>query len=295
MRLSSLRASSQKRAGEQLPYAGAPVGVSTVDTVSRPRRRRLRSEIAYYFDVLVSLTASDLRDRYGRGRAPFLKWLLDPFAVSGIYLLLVAFLLNRPGGEPGLVIVCAVVPFQLIMMAVVNGMGAISGRRGIVLNMGFPRVLIPLSSVFTDTSVFAASFVLIAAMMAGYAVVPTTALAWLPPVVVLNFGFALACAYPASLFGAWFSEFRVFAASIVRTLFFLAPGLVTLAQVHGRAHDLVKLNPLTGIFEAYRSVFLYGHRPALWELAYPLVWTLVLAAAFVPLYAREQRHFAKLI
>ena len=270
------------------------MGVSTVDTVAAPRRR-LRGRVSHHADVLLSLTAGDLRERYGRGRVQFLKWLLDPFAVSGIYLLLVVFVINRPGEKPGVAIVCAVVPFQLVMMAVVNGMTAVARRRAIVLNMGFPRTLIPLSSVFTDTSIFAASFVLIAAMMAAYSLAPTPALAWLPGVVALNVALAVACAYPASLFGAWFSELRVFAASIVRTLFFLAPGLVTLAQVHGRAHELVKLNPLTGVFEAYRAVFLYGHRPALWELGYPLLWAVALGAAFIPLYAREQRQLAKLV
>ena len=105
----------------------------------------------------------------------------------------------------------------------------------------------------------------------------------------------LAFAYPASLIGIWFSDFTLFGAAIVRTLFFLAPGLVPLSQIYGRTHDLVKLNPLTGIFEAYRDVFLYGQRPAAWELLYPLAIALLIALVFVPLYVREQSQFAKLL
>jgi ABC-type polysaccharide/polyol phosphate export permease len=49
------------------------------------------------------------------------------------------------------------------------------------------------------------------------------------------------------------------------------------------------------LFESFRDLFLYGHRPAAWQLLYPLGFALVLLFAFVPLYAHEQRHFAKVV
>jgi ABC-type polysaccharide/polyol phosphate export permease len=132
-------------------------------------------------------------------------------------------------------------------------------------------------------------------MMAVYAVEPTPAILLLPLVVALNFVLACAAAYPASLIGLSFRELRPFAISIVRTLFFVAPGLVALSELTGSAQDLVKFNPVSGVMEAYRDVLLYGQVPELWEFAYPLAWTLLLAAIFVPLYRREQREFAKVV
>ena len=53
--------------------------------------------------------------------------------------------------------------------------------------------------------------------------------------------------------------------------------------------------PLTGIFESYRSVLLYGHSPAPWQLLYPTAFSVVLLALVLPVYRREQRQFAKLV
>src|SRR5436190_18186372 len=53
-------------------------------------------------DILLSLTMSDLRARYGRGAQRFLKWLLDPFSLVGVYLLLVTIVLSTKGRAPGL-------------------------------------------------------------------------------------------------------------------------------------------------------------------------------------------------
>jgi ABC-type polysaccharide/polyol phosphate export permease len=244
-------------------------------------------------DVLITLALADLRARYGRGRAQAVKWLLDPFALVGVYLLLVVFVIDRAGPAPGLSLACAVVPFHLIMITTFNSMVAVGERRQVILNLWFQRALIPASTTITEAVAFGASLVLLAAMMAIYAVAPTVAALWLGPTIAVTLLFALACAYPASLFGVWFPELRSFAFSVVRMLYFVAPGLVALSQIHGRAASLIKLNPLTGIFESYRDALLYGQAPAAWELLYPAGFAVLMLAAFVPLYRREQRHLAK--
>jgi len=207
----------------------------------------------------------------------------------------VTFVLERPGPAPGLSLACAVIPFQLVMMAVTNGMGSVQSRESIVLNTAFPRVLIPLAGALTETVAFAASLLLPALMMVVYGVEPTAAILWLPVVVAVNVLFAISVAYLASIVGLWFRELRAFMISFVRTLFFLAPGLVPLSEIGGRAYDLIRLNPLTGLFEAFRAVLLEGHRPAAWELAYPTVIALLLLVALLPVYRREQLHFAKVV
>ena len=250
---------------------------------------------AGHLDVLLALTEADLRARYGRGPWRFAKWLLDPFALVGVYLILVAVVLNRPGRAPGLSLACAVVPFQLLMATVISSMASIDDRRSIVANMAFPRMLIPLAATLTEAVAFAASLLLLGGMMAIYGVGPTGALAWLPLVLVVNILLAAAVAYPASLAGLWVRDLRPFLVSFVRTLFFLAPGLVALDQIHGGANELIRLNPLTAVFESYRAVLLHGSRPPAWEILYPMAVAAAVAAVSVPLYRREQHHIAKVV
>jgi lipopolysaccharide transport system permease protein len=273
----------------------AELGPGTRVRLLRPDAAGWAGRVLRTADVLVSLTQADLRSRYGRGRVRMVKWLLDPFAALGVYLLFVSIARVRPGEAPGLSIACAVVPFQLLMMAIVNALSVVEFRRSIVLNMRFARSLLPLSSVLTESVAFAASLLLIVLMMASYGVAPTAAAAWLPLALVVTLVTAVGLAYPASLLGLWFSDLRQFVISAVRTLFFAAPGFFALAHFGQLTQTLLRINPLTGVFEAYRSVLLYGHRPAAWQLLIPLGYALVLLAAFVPLYRREQAHFARVV
>jgi lipopolysaccharide transport system permease protein len=246
-------------------------------------------------DVLRALTESDIRFRYGRGPFRFARWLLDPVALVGVYLFLVTFVLNQPGRAPGLSLACAVIPFQLVMLTIANSMTALELRRPILLNMAFRRMLLPISAALTESVAFSSSLLLVVVMMASYGIAPSWNVLWFPLVLLVNLLLAIATAYAAVLFGVWLRELRAFVTSFVRALFFLAPGLVPLSQTSEDVRDLLRLNPLTGLFEAYRDVFMDGTRPALWELAFPLTAALILLAVFVPLYRSEQRQFAKVI
>lgn len=260
-----------------------------------PASRGWPNNVRRSADVLLTLALAGMRERYGRGSMRLVKWLFDPFAAVGVYLLLVSLILDRGGEAPGLSIACAVVAFQVVMMTIVNSIGAIRDRASIILNMGFQRMLIPATTTLTEVMAFASSLVLLALMMALYGVVPTPSIIWLPLVLAINVLFAAACAYPITLIGLWYEDMRPFVVSFARTMFFLAPSLVPLSEVTGTVSDLVKLNPLTGLFEGYRDALLYGQAPAAWELLYPLAFSAALLAVFVPLFRREQPHFAKLV
>ena len=210
-------------------------------------------------------------------------------------LFLVALVLDRPGESAGLSLACAVIPFQLVMLTIVNAMTTLDARRPILLNMAFKRMLLPISAALTESVAFSSSLLLLIAMMAIYGVAPTWNVLRFPLVLLVNVFLAIAAAYAAVLFGIWLRELRAFVTSFVRTLFFLAPGLVPLAETSEDIRDLLRLNPLTGLFEAYRDVFMDGTRPALWELLVPATAAVALLAIFVPLYRAEQRQFAKVI
>jgi ABC-type polysaccharide/polyol phosphate export permease len=246
-------------------------------------------------DTVVALTRTDLRVRYGRGPLRRVKWLADPIAALGVYLLLITFVIDDAGTAAGLSVACAVVPFQLVIMTVSNALRAVELRRSIVGNMSFPRMLIPVAGTLTESVGFAACLFLLPLMMAVYGIAVTPAVLLLPVAIALTFVVALALAYPATLIGVWMVEMGPLLIAATRTLFFLAPGLVALEEVYGRTHDLLVFSPLTGIFETYRAILQYGEAPAAWMIAVPLGYAALSFAIFLPVFRREERHFAKLV
>jgi lipopolysaccharide transport system permease protein len=246
-------------------------------------------------DVLRVLATSDLRVRYGRGRIRFVKWILDPIAALGVYLLLIALVLDRGGEATGLSLACAIVPFQLVLASVINALAAVHLRGPAILNLNFPRILIPFASVLTESVAFIATLPMLPLMMAIYGVEPTAAVLWLPVAIALTAALSVAVAFPSALFGVWYPELTSFAVSVARAAFFVAPGLIALDQISGTTRELLPFNPLTGLFELFRDMLLYGQAPAAWHLLAPLAASAALLAVCVPIYRREQAHLAKLV
>jgi lipopolysaccharide transport system permease protein len=268
----------------EAPPTGRAGGGHTFATVAATR-----------LDATVALTLSDLRARYGRGRARIVKWLLDPFFAVGVYLVLVSVVLDRPGEAPGLSIACAVVPFQLVITSVSSALTSIQVRRSILLNMRFARMLLPLATVLTETIALGSSIVLLALLMLAYGIAPTLAIVWLPALVAVTFVLSVALAYPMTIFGLWYADLRLFVISLTRTLFFIAPGLVALDQVPEGARDWLAINPLTGLFEGFRNVLIDGELPAAWHLLVPLGWAAAVLAVSLPLYRSEETQLAKMV
>jgi homopolymeric O-antigen transport system permease protein len=246
-------------------------------------------------DVLIVLAKSDLKLRYGRGGFRLLKWLLDPLAAVGVYLLLTALVLDRGGKATGLSIACAVVPFHLIATTMSTALQSVTVRGSIIVNMRFPRILIPASALATELIAYPATLLLLPVMMVVYGIAPTVHVLWLPFALLVTACLALALAYPSALVGVWYPELQPFVGSVLRAMFFLAPGLVALEQVSMRAREVLPLNPLTGVFESFRDALLYGRAPAAWELLVPLGAAAAILAIALPIYLRDQPHLGKLV
>lgn len=246
-------------------------------------------------DQLSVLTSSDLRSRYGRSGWRLVKWLIDPFALVGVYLLLVTFIFYRAPHAIGLSLACSIIPFQLMTMTVTSSLNAVRLRSSIIANMSFRRILLPISTALTEALGFAASLVLLGMMMVIYGVAPSISILWLPVVLADTMILGIAVAYPTTLIGIWAPDLTGLMLSAVRAAYYLAPGLVTLAAIHGRTNTLVRLNPLTGLFEALRHAVLYRSAPPAWELLSPLGAAALILVIFVPIYTREQRQFAKVL
>lgn len=186
-------------------------------------------------------------------------------------------------------------PFQIIPLAFDSATNAVSLREPVLLNRRFDRMLLPPSSVLTEGFAFGASFLMFPIANAYYGVAPTAALLWLPFVIGATFVLALGLAWPAALLGVWLPNIRVFSSQGLRILFFAAPGIVALSEVPEHVRRNIVFNPLTGLFESYRHVFLFGDSPRFWQLAYPTAVGIAPTLLFVPIYRREQPHFAKLV
>ena len=182
-----------------------------------------------------------------------------------------------------------------MLLAFESSMGAVALREPILLNRRFDRMLIPPASVMTEALAFAASFLMFPLAMIYYGVAPTLALLWLPVVVAATLVLALGVAWPAALLGIWLPTTRVFAGQgAAHPVLRRARHRRALGGPGGRPR-LGRLQPAHRAVRVLPARVPLRRQPRVLAARLPGRRRLVLTLAFLPLYRREQRHFAKFV
>jgi lipopolysaccharide transport system permease protein len=244
-------------------------------------------------DVLLALAWARLREQRDFTVAGFAKWILDPLSFTFVYFLLFGVVLARPQFAYLLFLFCALVPWRFFTGVLGGSMGLVHSYAAPLTNRSFPRDVLPLVLVVTEGANFLVALTLFIPLMAYYSIIPTAALLWLPVVIAVLMFLSTGPAYLLTLFGLYLPDLRGAVQNLIRLGFFASTALVGTKDLPERFDVLLRANPVSGIFESFRAIIVYGQAPNPADLAYPLAVGLVLNVVGVALYRQRQHAFVK--
>jgi len=120
----------------------------------------------------------------------------------------------------------------------------------------FPRIIVPLASVFANLVDFAISFIILIGMMIFYQIVPTVNIFWLPVFLLLAMIAAIGV-------GLWFSALLVMYRDVNYLLPFIteiwkfvSPVVYSATMIPEKWQWLYSLNPMAGVVSGFRWALL---------------------------------------
>jgi lipopolysaccharide transport system permease protein len=165
----------------------------------------------------------------------------------------------------------ALLPWGLFVTALNQGSRSLVAHQNMVTKIYFPRLILPISSVFAGMVDFAIAFVILIALMFYYQVTPTWNLLWTLPFFLL---LALITATGVAL---WLSAVNVKYRDVNQALPFLTqfwlfatPVAYSSSVVSAKWQILYSLNPMAGVVNGFRwSLLGSGNGPdvTLWVSA----------------------------
>lgn len=246
------------------------------------------------FEVWRALTAAEIREGRDLTIVGLAKWMLEPVSFAAIYFLFVAAILNRSRPAYPLFLMCALIPWRFFTGVVIQSMGVIRSSKEILLNRVVPTEILPLKLVGAEGASFLVGLFALVPLVIYYETDIWPSVLWLP---VLIFGLGLISlgpTYLGSVFGLYFPDFRGPVQNLIRGAWFLSTGLVAAREIPGAQLSLlVKANPLSGIFDSFRAVFLYGRGPSLVDLLYPSAVGALLLVVGILVYRWRRWEFPK--
>ena len=224
--------------------------------------REIIAEQIEFRELFVQMAMRDLLLRYKQTAAGFAWALLMPLANTAIFS--VVFMRVAPVQTRvayPLFAYCGLLAWNFTASSLRFAVTSLTANTSLVTKVFFPREMFPFAAIavsLVDTAV--ASLVLVV-MMAYQHFAPSTALALLPFVVVVHVAFTAALALFLSMANLFYRDVK-YIFDVVLTVWMFASAVVyPIDGVGGWIGTLMRINPMTGIVEAYRSILLYGTLP----------------------------------
>jgi lipopolysaccharide transport system permease protein len=134
-------------------------------------------------DLIGQLTLRNIRVRYKQTVLGVLWAIIQPVLTMAVFLYVIP---RNAGPLPNSVFVLAgLVPWFFFQTAVSTAANSVIGSEGLVTKVYFPRLAIPLASVAAGLVDLVVSFVVLAALMTWYGILPALGVVLLPLAVVL--------------------------------------------------------------------------------------------------------------
>jgi lipopolysaccharide transport system permease protein len=225
--------------------------------------------LAQYSDLLWILSLFRLKVRYKQSALGWIWAALQPLALMAIYTIVFTRVTTvATGGIPyPLFVLCALLPWLFFSGSISNAVHGLVLYPNLLTKMYFPREIIPLSYVAASLADFLIGCMILAGLMHYYRVSPTWNLLYAIPIMLVIAGFAAAIALFFSAVHVRFRDIGLAMPLLLQVWMFSIPVVYSLQSVPVRFRRLYLLDPIAGLIENFRAVFLLGGRPDTTSLA----------------------------
>lgn len=226
-------------------------------------RREYLKDLWRYRELLYVLSWRDFSVRYKQTAVGIIWALLRP-ALTAVVFTVVFGKFGRFASQgvpyPVLVLV-GMLPWQLFSAGLSESGTSLVTSSALITKVYFPRLIIPLSALFTSLVDFAISLIVVFAVMAFYRVAPSHG------VILLPFFAALALLGAAGL-GIWiaalnvkYRDFSYVVPFIAQMGLYISPVGYSSSIVPAKWQLLYHLNPMVAVIDGFRWCLLGGAFP----------------------------------
>jgi ABC-type polysaccharide/polyol phosphate export permease len=241
----------------------------------------------------IELARTDLRARHFNTTLGQLWLVVNPLLLAFVYFTLVTIVRGGNRGTEFLAhLMLGLFAFRFVRSCIRQGARSVVGGGRLILNMAFPRTLLPLASVLTGLIRFL-PMLLIYAVVHGIAGLPVGPhLLWAVPILAFLVVFASGATMLVAAVQVYFRDLREFLIYVLRILLFASPILYYADEVPERLRPVVSANPLYPMLGSLSDVVNQGQTPSLGFFLASLAWAVGAFLVGALFFVTREREFA---
>ena len=255
------------------------------------------AELWRYRELIFFLTWRDIKVRYKQAVLGVAWAVLQPLLTVAIFTIIFGVLLKTPSqGLPyPLFALSALLPWQLFATALQRSSVSLVGNANLLTKIYFPRLAIPLSTVFAALVDFGVSLVVLLGVMAYYGFWPGWHILWLPLIIVFTLLTALSVGLWFSALNVQYRDIQHMVPFVVQVWMYASPIVYPTETIPAGVWRMIYgLNPMVGVIQGFRWALLGGDPPDLTMLISVGVVILLLVSG-IYYFRRMEKTFADVV
>jgi ABC-type polysaccharide/polyol phosphate export permease len=239
------------------------------------------------------LARANLRGQHYNTALGQLWLILNPLFLALVLMALVTVVRGGSrGGEFFAHLVLCLFAFRIVSTSVKQGAKSVTSGGRLILNVVFPRAVLPLQSVMTAFMRFLPTVALYAILHVAVGLPITPQLLWAVPILAFIVVFALGSAMLVAAVQVYFRDMANFLTYFTRIWLYASPVIYYAHEVPDRFKPILMANPLYPMLAALSDAVTQGENPSPEFLAAGLAWAVggFLLGAFI--FLSREREFA---
>ncbi|HUI06203.1 MAG TPA: ABC transporter permease [Verrucomicrobiae bacterium] len=211
-------------------------------------------ELWEYRELLYFLTWRDIKIRYKQTALGAAWAIIQPVFTMVIFSIFFGHLARIPSdGVPYPIFsFTALVPWTLFVYGLTQSSNSLVGSSNLIKKVYFPRLVIPISSLFSGVVDFLIAFAIMLAMMLYFRIVPTINVVWVPFFVLLTLVTSLGVGLWLSALNVEYRDVKYVVPFLTQFWMFATPIAYPSSLLHQPWRTLYGLNPIAGVVEGFR-------------------------------------------
>lgn len=255
------------------------------------------SELWRYRELLFFLVWRDIKVRYKQTALGAAWAVIQPFFTMIVFSLFFGKLADMPSdGIPYPIFsFAALVPWTFFSNALTQSSNSLVQNSNLVRKVYFPRLAIPIASVFAGVVDFVIAFVVLLGMMAAFGIFPGSRVVLLPFLLLLALVTSLGVGLWLSALNVQFRDVRYTVPFLTQFWMFATPIAYPSSLLPEPWRTIYGINPMVGVIEGFRWALLGTETAPGPMLAVSSLAAIVLIVGGAFYFRRMENGFADVI
>lgn len=248
-------------------------------------------------EVLYRFGARDVTLRYRQTLLGVVWVVLQPLLTALIFALVFGKVAGlHTGGVPALVFsFTGLLAWNLFSGTISRAQGSLVSNRDLVSKVFFPRMLVPLATVYSCLVDYLVSLVFLVVLLFVFGIVPSWSVVLVPVWTLMVTLLACGVGLITSALTVRYRDVSYLVPFVLQFLLFASPIAYAISNVPSAYLTIYEVNPLTWLLQEYQWGFLNQPAPALWEIVLSIVVPVAVFIGGAIWFEQLERSFADVI